>query len=248
MAHDSPIPAGNVRYWTRSWNSIRALSRREIAWHLVAAISASLIGLALLAKIGEDVFEHESGGFDSTIRLWFLAHRTPFGDAFFLWVTRVGATAPVIVVAILIGAWLWKSRGRRVGGSVIFAPAAAVAIYDIGKLIYARARPAGAIAARIYTYSFPSGHTTTAAAVVITVAYVLWRERLLPRNLAIAIGIVVPLLIGVSRIYLDVHWATDVLGGWAIGIVIFGLCAAAYERERRRAERPPAVSETRNVA
>ena len=226
-----------MRYWTRSWNSIRALSRREIAWHLVAAISASLVGLALLAKVGEDVFEHESGGFDSTVRGWFLAHRTPLGETIFAWVSRIGATAPVIVVGILVGAWLWKSRGRRVGGSVVFAPGAAVAIYDAGKLAYGRARPAGAIAARIYTYSFPSGHATTAASVVITLAYVLWRERLLPRNLAIALGALVPFLIGVSRVYLDVHWATDVLGGWCIGVVIFGFCAAAYERERRRMER-----------
>lgn len=237
-----------MRYWTQSWTEIRALARREIAWHLVAAISASLLGLAFLAKVGEDVFEHESGGFDSAVRGWFLAHRTPFGETFFAWVTRIGATAPVIVVAILIGAWLWKSRGRGVGGSVIFAPAAAVAIYDIGKLIYARARPAGATAAGIFTYSFPSGHATTAAAVVVTAAYVLWRERLLPRNLAIAIGVLVPLLIGVSRVYLDVHWATDVLGGWSIGIVIFGLCAAAYERERRRIERLAAATARRQAA
>jgi undecaprenyl-diphosphatase len=216
---------------------VRGVCRARIAWHLVGAISASLVGLAFLAKVGEDVFEHESGGFDSAVRGWFLVHRTPFGEALFSWVTRIGATAPVICVAVLIGAWLWKSRGRRVGGSVIFAPAAAVAIYDVGKLIYARARPAGATAARIYTYSFPSGHATTAAAVVTTVVYVLWRERLLPRDFAIAIGVLVPLLIGVSRVYLDVHWATDVLGGWSIGVMIFGLCAAAYERERRRIER-----------
>jgi undecaprenyl-diphosphatase len=103
--------------------------------------------------------------------------------------------------------------------------------------VYARARPAGALAAGISTYSFPSGHSTTAAAVVVTVVYVLWRERLLARDLALGIGILVPLLIGVSRVYLDVHWATDVLGGWAVGIFIFGLCASAYERERRRNER-----------
>jgi undecaprenyl-diphosphatase len=219
---------------------VRALCRTEIAWHMIATASAALISLALIAKVGEDVFEHESGSFDAAVRAWFLAHRTPFGETFFLWITRVGATAPVIAAAVVIGAWLWYRRGRRVGAGVVFAPAAAVAVYDTAKLVYARARPAGALAAGISTYSFPSGHSTTAAAVVITVVYVLWRERLLARDLAVAIGILVPLLVGVSRVYLDVHWATDVLGGWAVGIFIFGLCATAYERERRRMERAAA--------
>lgn len=216
---------------------LRGLCRTDIAWHLIATASASLVSLALIAKVGEDVFEHESGSFDAAVRGWVLAHRTPAGESFFSWVTRIGATGPVIVVAVIIGLWLWHRRGRSVGGSIIFAPVAAVAIYDTAKVIYARARPAGALTAGIRTYSFPSGHSTAAAAVIVTVVYVLWREDLLARDLAILLGVVLPLLIGISRVYLDVHWATDVLGGWAVGIFIFGLSATAYERERRRAHR-----------
>lgn len=221
---------------------MRGLCRTDIAWHLIATASASLISLALIAKVGEDVFEHESGSFDAAVRGWVLAHRTPGGEALFSWVTRIGGTAPVIAVAVIIGLWLWHRRGRTVGASIIFAPVAAVVIYDAAKLLYARRRPAGALIAGINTYSFPSGHATTAAAVVATVVYVLWRERLLPRDLAVLIGVVVPLLVGLSRVYLDVHWATDVLGGWAVGVFIFGLSATAYEHQRRRARSLPGAT------
>lgn len=57
-----------------------------------------------------------------------------------------------------------------------------------------------------------------------------WRAR----RTALALAIGGPLLVGVSRIYLNVHWATDVLGGWSAGLLIAVLSAALYERYRRR--------------
>jgi len=82
------------------------------------------------------------------------------------------------------------------------------------------------------TSSFPSAHSTASTAVYCTLAYVLWREKMLPAPAALAVAIVAPLLIGVSRLYLDVHWATDVVGGWVAGILIAGAARLAYNRSR----------------
>jgi undecaprenyl-diphosphatase len=96
-------------------------------------------------------------------------------------------------------------------------------------------RPAGAALFDERTYSFPSGHATTSAAVVVTLCYVLAREGIISWTMAIVIGGVIPLLVGLSRLYLDVHWTTDVVGGWAAGLFVAAMSAALYEYLRRSA-------------
>ena len=60
----------------------------------------------------------------------------------------------------------------------------------------------------------------------------LWREELLTPGTALPLATVAPLLIGTSRVYLDVHWATDVLGGWSVGAAVAAISALVYERVR----------------
>jgi membrane-associated phospholipid phosphatase len=234
--------------WRRAFTPVTAWSRHRVldtpssrwlaalGWRVALIAAASLAALVLFAKVGEDVFAHESSAFDAAVRHWTLAHRTGVGFSAFLWVTRIGATGPVVIAAFLIGAWLWWRRGRHVAAGVIAAPAAAVAIFEGVKYTYRRQRPAGATALHITTYAFPSGHATASAAVAPLVAYVLWREKLVPGRLAALIGAAAPLVIGVSRVYLDVHWTTDVLGGWCIGLAVAGFSALTYERMRRHFE------------
>jgi membrane-associated phospholipid phosphatase len=61
---------------------------------------------------------------------------------------------------------------------------------------------------------------------------VLWREAMLDDELAVALALIPPTVIGASRVYLDVHYATDVLGGWAVGGVVAAMSAMVYERVR----------------
>jgi membrane-associated phospholipid phosphatase len=63
---------------------------------------------------------------------------------------------------------------------------------------------------------------------------VFWREGLVRRATAIGFAVAVPLIVGLSRLYLDVHWATDVLGGWCLGFLIALVAAVVYDRYRRR--------------
>jgi undecaprenyl-diphosphatase len=61
-------------------------------------------------------------------------------------------------------------------------------------------------------------------------AYFLWRERFLAAPAAMAIAIVPPLCVGLSRLYLDVHWSTDVLAGWCAGLAILAVAVSFYRR------------------
>lgn len=117
---------------------------------------------------------------------------------------------------------------RRAAVAMAAAPWLALAAYSGIRRILPRARPPGVAGYHEAASSFPSAHSTTSAAVCCALAYLVWREHLVPGPAALAIAILPPLFIGLSRVYLDVHWSTDVLGGWGVGLVIMAIAIAVY--------------------
>jgi membrane-associated phospholipid phosphatase len=201
-------------------------------WALVVLIgAAALVGFA---KVGEDVFEHESTTFDGAVQAWMMAHQVPLADRIFLWVTTLGGINGMCALALAGAAYLWYRGHRRVAAGVLVAPVVAITLFSVVKQLYARPRPLGLGGRVDSSGSFPSGHATASAAVCCTLAYVLWREGFIGRRTALAFAILVPFLVGASRLYLNVHWATDVLGGWCAGLLIAVLSVALYDRHRRR--------------
>jgi undecaprenyl-diphosphatase len=206
-------------------------------WTLIALVSA--FGLFVLGDVGEDVAAQETGPFDNAIRAWILAHQNPVVYKIAYIATWIGSPTVMVIVAIAAGAWFYHSRGRSKAGVVVAAPATGGLLSGGLKVLYGRARPAGAAIFNERTFAFPSGHAATSAAVMVTLCYVLARERIISWPVAIVIGGSVPLLVGLTRIYLDVHWTTDVVGGWAIGLLVAAMSAALYER--LRASAPPSL-------
>lgn len=203
-------------------------------WRLPVVL-AGLAALLGFAKVGEDVFAHESTAFDGAVQAWMLAHRHPAAQRFFVVVTTLGGITGMRVLAVAGAAFLWWRRRRPVSAGMLVVPVLANALFNAIKRVYARPRPVG-IGGRVdSSYAFPSGHATLSAAVCCSLAYVLWREGFLRGPIALTLAIGVPLLVGVSRLYLDVHWATDVLGGWCVGLFVAVLVAALYDGARRRA-------------
>lgn len=203
-----------------------------LAPHYVILAGLSTVALVACAKLGEDVFSKETAPFDEPVRDWFLSHQTAAGDRVFLLASRLGGPSFVIPCSVAAGLWLRGQRGLPIAGTVMIAPATALALFLSIKRLYRRPRPAGAVLHREKTYSFPSGHSATSAAIFGTLAYVLWREEMLTGAAACALSVAPPLLIGSSRVYLDVHYATDVLGGWSVGGLVAAMSALVYERVR----------------
>lgn len=219
-------PAPGAEGWT-AW-----LRRFARDWAVVVLLGA--LALTGVAKVGEDVFAHESTSFDGAVQAWILAHQHPAADRIFYWITTAGGITSMCILALAGAVFLWYKRRRRVAAGVLVGPVVAIALFSIVKRIYARPRPAGLGGRVDSSYSFPSGHSTASAAVCCTLAYVLWREGFIRGRAALALAIVPPLLVGASRLYLNLHWATDVLGGWSAGLLIAVLSAALYDRYRRR--------------
>jgi undecaprenyl-diphosphatase len=211
---------------------------RRFARDWAAVVLVGTLALSGFAKLGEDVFAHESTSFDAAVQRWILAHQQPLVERTFYWITTLGGINGMRVLAVGGAAYLWYRGRRRVAAGVLVIPVIAVLLFDALKQLYARPRPRGLGGAVDSSYSFPSGHATAAAAVCCTLAYVLWREGFIRGRAALALAVIVPLLVGFSRLYLNVHWATDVLGGWCAGLVIAVLSVALYGRYRRSAVLP----------
>ncbi|HEY0778284.1 MAG TPA: phosphatase PAP2 family protein [Gemmatirosa sp.] len=196
----------------------------------VAAGVTAAVALAAVAALGADVYDRPPGPFDARTETWALAHRTRTVLVAFEWITRIGEPAVVFMFAVLVAVWLWWTGARRGAAMLVAAPASAILVFNLIKQLVHRARPAGGLLLRAATYSFPSGHAAVSAAAFGTLGLVLAREGRLSRPIAGLLAVGCPLVIGLSRIYLGAHWATDVLAGWCLGAAIAAIAAGAYQR------------------
>ncbi|MDP4757456.1 MAG: phosphatase PAP2 family protein [Sphingorhabdus sp.] len=142
----------------------------------------------------------------------------------------------VIVGILALALWRWSGRGAALAMAV--ATLASALTSDILKSFFARARPDLVPQLDLISSpAFPSGHATNAAVVYLLFIMLVPQARHPAWRLAAAAMI---LLMGLSRILLNVHWPTDVIGGWMLG-ASFALMAAAvisFRREQRQSKDP----------
>jgi len=206
-------------------------------WTLIAVVSG--IAISVFADLGEDVARKSTTAFDNSVRTWVTSHQNPIIYKIAYVITWIGSPAVMVLLAVAAGVWFYGRRGPSKAGVVIAAPAVGGLLSGVIKVLYGRVRPAGSAILNEKSFSFPSGHAATSAAVVVTLCYVMAREGMISWTTAVVVGGGIPLIVGLTRIYLDVHWTTDVIGGWAVGLFVAALSAALYEYLRRNA--PPSV-------
>jgi len=130
-----------------------------------------------------------------------------------------GFTVLTIVTVVGVLAFLFHGRWRHaavLAGTVLLAQASS----ELTKSLYDRPRPdLVAHGSYVYSGSFPSGHSMLSAATYLTLAMLIasLETRRATKGLAYALAILLVLSIGISRVYLGVHWPSDVLGGWVLG-------------------------------
>jgi undecaprenyl-diphosphatase len=210
-----------------------ALSGRDHALrNWTAVVALAVIALLAFAALGEEVVERESMAIDLGVRGWVHAHQTLSLVKIAMSLSTVGSVTPLVGIAMAGAVYLVYRRRHLVAVPVLVAPALGVVAYVTLKNTFARARPSALASVMEGTYSFPSAHATSSSAICCTLAYVFWREHLVNGAAALLFGVVIPLLVGLSRIYLDVHWTTDVLGGWSAGVLVAALSASLYNSVR----------------
>lgn len=136
-----------------------------------------------------------------------------------IFVTDLNGVAASIVFFVLISAFFWYKKWYRPLRFFLFSFMGAVLLFNMFKFSVQRARPEEKLLDLI-TYSFPSGHTTMATALALSL-YFIFVKRVgggVPRILLLAACIFWPVTIAFTRVYLDVHWFSDVLGGLSLGL------------------------------
>jgi membrane-associated phospholipid phosphatase len=145
----------------------------------------------------------------------------------------IGLPGGYLVIAYATARWL-ERRGRNGGPSIVASAWLGWLVHRAMKVVLLRRRPPQP-RARPRFDSFPSGHTTGATALALTTAVILHRERLLSGRRAATLAVGAPLAMGIYRVVADDHWATDVVGGWALGSAIAIL--ALKDPKKRRGPR-----------
>jgi len=234
------------------WATARA---RQLEWLPLVLLMLAAVAIWGFVELADDVVEGEVEAFDRTI---LLSMRTaedltdPIGprwfEEFVRDVTALGSTGILVALTVFSCGYLWLLGKRVAVVYVLVAILGAQGLSSSLKFAFDRPRPdLVPHGMHVYTASFPSGHSVMSAATFLTLGALLARyqktRRL--RIYLVAVSILVAIGVGVSRVYLSVHWPTDVLAGWAIGAAWALICwsAAVYLQRRGTIERQPVEAE-----
>lgn len=207
--------------------------RRPAGLPLTLTVLAALYLAALFSGLTEDILEAEGiVRIDDVVNAAFAQWRIEPLISAFLWVTALGSSPAIVSTVIVATGLLWSQRRFQIIGPLWVTCFGALATTSIGKFLIERPRPQMTIDVNVVSSSFPSGHATAAMAVYGFIAYAI--ARILPgvrERFEIAYWTaVLVLLIGFSRIFLGVHYLTDVVGGFLVGgfWLLIGLTIAEW--------------------
>jgi undecaprenyl-diphosphatase len=222
--------------------------RKRLHAELLPLVALVLLagGIWAFAELADEVREGETRQIDERI---ILAMRTP-GDPNDpigpRWVeeterdfTALGGVAVMALLTLAVSGFLFLDRKNRAAVLVLVAVGGGLLLSAVLKHGYERPRPdLVPHGSYVYTSSFPSGHSTMAAATYLTLGALLARVQ--PRRrmkvFLLGVALLITLLVGISRVYLAVHWPTDVLAGWTLGGLWALVCWLLARWLQRRGE------------
>ena len=208
-------------------------TNRGLVFTLISGLLLAAISGWFFGALSEDVLSRDSLTlYDAGISRWLLSLATEDGSQFFYAITLLGSTGVILTGSLVMGSWLgWRRQWWNLGALVLGVGGGTI-LNLVLKNIFLRPRPDFASAFYHESgYSFPSGHAMLSVLFYGIFTYVVsnqgiaWKARIRLGTAALTLSI----LIGFSRIFLGVHYLTDVLGGWSAGIVWLAVCVTSIQ-------------------
>lgn len=212
---------------------------------LAALLTMSLLGYGFFA-LADEVGEGSTEALDRKILL-LLRNPADLSDPIGpRWleetmrdITGLGSIFTITFATLAVATYLAVTERHRIAVFIVAAIGGGTIASTVLKLFYQRPRPdLVPHGMEVFTASFPSGHAMMSAIAYLTLATLLARvDRTRGvKILVLFVGVLMTLLVGISRIYLGVHWPSDVLAGWCVGAAWAGLCWFVALQLQRRGE------------
>lgn len=224
-----------------------------------------LLGLCLIAtglwgfaELADEVMERETRSVDEEILL-LLRNPADLTDPVGAhWVeelgrdvTALGGVAVLTFLTVTVAGYLVLEKKPQMALFLASTVGGGIVVSFLLKMVFERPRPdLVPHGSHVYTTSFPSGHSMMAALTYLTLAVVLARAHVRRRVKVffVLVGGLIAIAVGISRVYLGVHWPTDVLAGWTAGTVWAILCWLLARRLQRKGQIESAGLETEAMA
>ena len=233
-------------FWDLVFRMLRFLARHAhnaytvFGIFLLSGAAVAVIGTWAFTELAGHVSSGKTQAFDDAVMHWVGLHQFPMLQAFMLEITALATASVVTAIVVISGMFLWLNKHKHSAILLGTAALGAIVLNNLLKLGFDRPRPT------IFQWgthpvssSFPSGHAMSASVVYFTVAYLaarLQRKRA-ARVLTMMIAVAMVVSISLSRVYLGVHYPSDVLAGVTIGLAWAAFCMAILEAAQLYAKR-----------
>ncbi|HEY4130452.1 MAG TPA: phosphatase PAP2 family protein [Gemmatimonadaceae bacterium] len=207
---------------------------------LLSGTAIAIVCTWIFSELAERVRKGTTQPFDDAVMHWIGAHQNKLVQQAMLEVTALGTGTVVAMIVFITALFLWLNQHKHSAGLLLVATFGGIILDNLLKIGFNRPRPHifqwGTYAA---SSSFPSGHAMSSVIVYGTVAYLAARLQRNARSrwLTLTFAAVIILWICASRMYLGVHYPSDILAGLIIGLAWAGFCMATLEAIQLYAKR-----------
>ncbi|MDQ2931914.1 MAG: phosphatase PAP2 family protein [Gemmatimonadota bacterium] len=216
--------------------------RAFLTIHAVIGLVVCLVTAGLFAVLLDSVREHDVlVRRDQALADWFHINGTPLGDRVNVFISMLGSPPAMAVLFAAAVLYLWRAKRRTLIVAWVLSYVGGTILDGVMKEVVRRPRPEYAMRFLHYnTWSFPSGHSMGSLIGFAMLAYTIIRVvpvRNMVAETAIWTGaLVMVALVGYSRIYLAVHYLSDVIAGYTLGALWLAVCFTGLQMVSRRAE------------